>query len=88
MKSKIKIITILSSIFLVILAIPMIKIIKNSDKKMVDLEIENQVEEPTKNQESLKKVNVTGYHLVTYAQSANNHSLLKHLTLEWKRMQK
>lgn len=81
MKSKIKIITILSSIFLVILAIHIIKIIKNSDKKMVDLEIENQVEEPTQNQESLKKVNVTGYHLVTYAQSANNHSLLKTLDI-------
>lgn len=82
MKNKLKIIIILISILFVILGIHMIKIIKNSDKKMVDLEIENQAQEPTENQESLKKVNVTGYHLVTYAQFANQHSLLKTLDIK------
>lgn len=82
MKNKLKIIIILSSILLVILTVNMVKMIRDLDKKMVDLETENRAEEPIQNQESLKKVNVTGYHLVTYAQSANQHSLLKTLDIK------
>lgn len=82
MEDRKKLIIIIIGIILIILFINIIKIYTNLDKKIVDLAeenpIENSIEIPEK---ELKKVNVIGYHLVTYAQSANNHSLLKTLTV-------
>ena len=67
---------------IVILLILLMMIFKMVNQKTTDLEKEDSSEEVSDvEEEKLEKVNVVGYHLVTYAQSANSNSFLKSLTI-------
>lgn len=67
---------------IVILLILLMMIFKIVNQKTTDLEKEDSSEEVSDvEEEKLEKVNVVGYHLVTYAQSANSNSFLKSLTI-------
>ena len=78
MKEKRKILILIGILFFIILAI---LIMKNTNKKVVNLDEETSQENQTENSEELEKVNVTGYHLVTYSQSSKTNSFIKSLEI-------
>lgn len=81
MREKRKILIVLGIVIFVILAAGIIKIIKNVDKKTAQLDEEIKQENPIESSEELEKVNVTGFHLVTYSQSSKTNSFIKSLEI-------
>ena len=82
MKNRTKLLIILGVIFIILL-LSIVKTIKNAEEKTGNLEWEETIEDAIieSNKDDLQKVNVTGYHLVTYPQSANTTSFLQTITI-------
>ncbi len=82
MKNRTRMIIVLSVIVLILL-LSILNKIKKAEENTGNLELEETIENAVidSHKENLQKVNVTGYHLVTYPQSANTNSFIQSITV-------